>query len=493
MSYLRKIPEYLDQVFVFLGQESCTLSSMHGHKNAFEHCICVIYKNILGTVMSGDRMREPLLGGHDAAEEGPPDTSRAHESSLYASEAAPTYTTGGNGNESRNMRNRVAQQQGSGGGMLHRVGRNTHALMAPANTGGGGRLHKPVIKPRKPIAPGQPPPQHRMKDRFVSLPEEVQKPQNEFFRRSDEFLPMSDIPSIFHDVEQGGDVRGRITSYCIAETLDRKHLTETLRRNKIGVQSFPEVLHARHETFSPSGRLSLADVFYFDYGVVVTWNMSLQEERLLLENIVKPAAVDPLDDLQVEVDEFLFHYTMSEKPHIQNDTFTINYRYAGDHLVKLSVSHALAQSIKLSLYEYRVVGIVEETKDLPEILASTGKVEMSRKQVAQLMGRVFLQKSAVNLLSSVLDTPEMFWNSPDSLQNLYEGCTEYLEYENRVEVLNSRFQVLQEMLDMIRDQQNNLHTTRLEWIVIWLILVEIIVGVVECLGMFGLVHGNKEP
>jgi uncharacterized Rmd1/YagE family protein len=49
------------------------------------------------------------------------------------------------------------------------------------------------------------------------------------------------------------------------------------------------------------------------------------------------------------------------------------------------------------------------------------------------------------------------------------------------------------MLDMIRDQQNNLHTTRLEWIVIWLILVEIIVGVVECLGMFGLVHGNKEP
>eukprot|EP00889_Picochlorum_renovo_P007790 jgi/Picre1/34820/NNA_002286.t1 len=271
--------------------------------------------------MSGDRMREPLLGGHDAAEEGPPDTSRAHEGSLYASEAAQTYTTMDIGNESRNMRNRVAQQQGTGGGMLHRVGRNTHALMAPTNTGGGGRLHKPVIKPRKPIAP-----------------------------------------------EQGGDVRGRITSYCIAETLDRKHLTETLRRNKIGVQSFPEVLHARHETFSPSGRLSLADVFYFDYGVVVTWNMSLQEERLLLENIVKPAAVDPLDDLQVEVDEFLFHYTMSEKPHIQNDTFTINYRYAGDHLVKLSVSHALAQSIKLSLYEYRVVGIVEETKDLPEIL-----------------------------------------------------------------------------------------------------------------------------
>ena len=29
------------------------------------------------------------------------------------------------------------------------------------------------------------------------------------------------------------------------------------------------------------------------------------------------------------------------------------------------------------------------------------------------MGKVFLQKSAVNLLSSVLDTPLWFWTQPD--------------------------------------------------------------------------------
>ena len=41
---------------------------------------------------------------------------------------------------------------------------------------------------------------------------------------------------------------------------------------------------------------------------------------------------------------------------------------------------------------------------------------MSRKQIAQLIGRVFIQKSAVNLLSTVLDTPEFFWSAPDSMQ-----------------------------------------------------------------------------
>lgn len=36
-----------------------------------------------------------------------------------------------------------------------------------------------------------------------------------------------------------------------------------------------------------------------------------------------------------------------------------------------------------------------------------------------------------------------------------------------LQVLNNRFQVLQEMLDMLRDHQNNFHAARLEWVVIW--------------------------
>jgi uncharacterized Rmd1/YagE family protein len=75
-------------------------------------------------------------------------------------------------------------------------------------------------------------------------------------------------------------------------------------------------------------------------------------------------------------------------------------------------------------------------------------VGLTRKQIARMIGRVFIQKSAVNLLSTVLDTPEFFWSAPDSMQNLYKRVCEYMEYDTRVEVLNNRFQVLQEMLDM---------------------------------------------
>lgn len=46
-------------------------------------------------------------------------------------------------------------------------------------------------------------------------------------------------------------------------------------------------------------------------------------------------------------------------------------------------------------------------------------------------------------------------------------------------------QVLQELLDMLRDHQNNFHTARLEWIVIWLIVVEVVVGLFECASILG--------
>lgn len=70
-----------------------------------------------------------------------------------------------------------------------------------------------------------------------------------------------------------------------------------------------------------------------------------------------------------------------------------------------------------------------------------GKVAISRKEIAKLIGRVFLQRAAVNLLGTVLDTPEYFWSAPDSMQSLYKRVCEYMELDERVEVLNNRYQV----------------------------------------------------
>ena len=48
------------------------------------------------------------------------------------------------------------------------------------------------------------------------------------------------------------------------------------------------------------------------------------------------------------------------------------------------------------------------------------QVSRTRKQIAQLIGTVFIHKSNVNLLSSVLDTPEYFWCDSASPKGMWD-------------------------------------------------------------------------
>ncbi|KIY92677.1 Sporulation protein RMD1 [Monoraphidium neglectum] len=176
------------------------------------------------------------------------------------------------------------------------------------------------------------------------------------------------------------------------------------------------------------------------YGVVCTWGLSQLREQEVVQ-LAKKCAEEPLSMEEVEIDQFQFVYSVHDPPSMSNDSITINRRQAADHQVKLAICHALAQSTKLCVYEERVIDLVMSTKHLPQHMAEHGTVRISAKEVAQLIGQVFLQRSAVNLLSSVLDTPEFFWSAPDAMQVLYERACEYLELETRVEVLNARFEV----------------------------------------------------
>jgi uncharacterized Rmd1/YagE family protein len=49
-----------------------------------------------------------------------------------------------------------------------------------------------------------------------------------------------------------------------------------------------------------------------------------------------------------------------------------------DEMIKLSISHAIAQSVTLALYEERIDVAIESTKHIPVVMARTGKVPLSR-------------------------------------------------------------------------------------------------------------------
>jgi uncharacterized Rmd1/YagE family protein len=69
---------------------------------------------------------------------------------------------------------------------------------------------------------------------------------------------------------------------------------------------------------------------------------------------------------------------------------------------------------------------------------------------------------------------------PD-LQPLYDAARSYLEIPQRISLLNTRVEVLQDMLQLLKESVASRHSERLEQIVIALIGLEIILGIITIL------------
>lgn len=78
-------------------------------------------------------------------------------------------------------------------------------------------------------------------------------------------------------------------------------------------------------------------------------------------------------------------------------------------------------------------------------MAFSGKLKLRRAEALRLTGRLFKLRRDVNLVSNVLDTPELFW-SEASLKGLYDACREYFEIDQRVQVLNERLSVASDLV-----------------------------------------------
>lgn len=239
-------------------------------------------------------------------------------------------------------------------------------------------------------------------------------------------------------------------------------------------------------------------VFLFTFGSIVFWNFNEEQEEIDFINSLKPLLVQPFLN-ENEADHQLIHeakdymdYLYSSRTSVKHDLFKLGSRALEE---KLAVSYALAQSNLLSVYEWRLDKMIQRNEHIPQEIADTGKTMMSSQQISQEIGKLFMERYSINLNSGVLDTPRFFWEN-DEWEPVYEMMCEYLEHENRIALLNSRLDCVRELLDVLETQVENKHSYWLEWIVIWLIGVEIFIQVFwnillkDILGYFP--HGDSD-
>lgn len=206
--------------------------------------------------------------------------------------------------------------------------------------------------------------------------------------------------------------------------------------------------------------IHIPEVFLFDYGTVVIWGMTPAQESRFLSDISKFAtSILSPDDTQIE--NFNFYYAREYQARIYNDF--ISLRDPRNNMVKLAISHALAQSVKTSLFEDLVSETITDTAPLPAQIAQTGSVNLTRRQINMQIGELFILRINIHLQGSVLDSPELFWAEPQ-LEPVYQAVRSYLEMDQRVSLLTERLDVIADLLAVLKDQLTHRHGEYLEWI-----------------------------
>lgn len=223
-----------------------------------------------------------------------------------------------------------------------------------------------------------------------------------------------------------------------------------------------------------------AEMFVLKYGIIVFWNFTEIHEKNILADLAfsaVPILINPISDHEIETEEFHFEYdSLVQRPRIYNDMITLR---SADHLIKLTMSYALAQLTKLCLFESRMVYSLQLISKLPKKLALTGKLGLKRQQLLKKSGKLFKLRVDVNLSSSILDTPNFFWSLEPALHPLYSAVRDYLEIEERVLVLNDRCKVFLEFLNIISDSINESNTSRITTMIIIIIFISVSVSAFE--------------
>ncbi|PRW58617.1 Sporulation RMD1 isoform B [Chlorella sorokiniana] len=284
--------------------------------------------------------------------------------------------------------------------------------------------------------------------------------------------PPAEVPPQY----QGPGVQERVRCHAVADSFDRYALQDAVLRREGSLQAYAEVLIS---DFHRVGDSSTSSVFYFDFGVVVFWQLSKEIEQYILREVAQSCMVAPLLPAQRETDRMRVQYTSAPKHHIENDLLALHYRFADDPQVKLAISFALAQSTKLSLLEERTRALGRQLSRLPVAMAQTGDIPVSERQIMKHVGDLFLVQQAVNLLGKVLDTPDSITAAPDHIGSLYKSVAEYLEIHGRVQLLNDRFSVMQELLDILRSHAQKSYYSQLEAAVMWLVGLCAVVAVFQ--------------
>lgn len=172
-----------------------------------------------------------------------------------------------------------------------------------------------------------------------------------------------------------------------------------------------------------------------------------------------------------------YNYSKENQPAtLKNGNFYISK--GEDILEKYTYSNALSLSVKLGIWEATLDRYVDSMAYVTEDLKHGNKIRITHAEMLRKTGELFALRHLINLSSDLLDTPDFYWDR-EQLENLYSQTYNHFSISKRTRVMNEKLNHCVELADLITSNLNDIHHVRLEKIIIYLILIEVMFEVIH--------------
>jgi uncharacterized Rmd1/YagE family protein len=208
----------------------------------------------------------------------------------------------------------------------------------------------------------------------------------------------------------------------------------------------------------------------FRYGAVVLVGMTAAAEASVLAELARGGvASDPIEEEQIRLE---IGPAPEEGP-TPGGALRLAALTAARALV---VADVLAKSVALARYEKEIGSVFDTIEPPARALADNGAIPRGRKGLLQMIGSALLVQHRVSGRIAFAEKPDVLWENPE-LERLYARLEDEYEIVERGTLLNGKMGVIAAAAQTFTDLVDTQRSTRLEMLVVGLILAELVITV----------------
>lgn len=206
-------------------------------------------------------------------------------------------------------------------------------------------------------------------------------------------------------------------------------------------------------------------VYIFQYGIVSFFNHTTDEIEEILE-ILKPitktcSSTQLSETIKVQIKP-------GQRKVSFNSVILPDFDKEAIRMVMLNTS----QSVALDRYSDITEQLLEETNEHTKYLEQFGKLDIGGNKLKRFIGRVLNIKNQISENLYIFDEPDITWEN-ENLNKFNLELKQTFDLKNRYRNIYERIEIIKENLNLFKDIMEHRESSRLEWIIIILILVEV--------------------